>query len=347
MSATPETGPDPLDIESPNHLLRWLEEQELVAPSEKIKTSVLAGGVSNRTVRVQAGGRDLIVKQALSRLRVEDEWFSPTDRILTEFAALEVYGSLLPGQVPEPVRQDRERNIIAMAAVPEPHANWKTRLLQGCVDPGSWQEFGRMLAHVHDKARPQIDRLPARLQSKMHFHSLRLDPYYLVSGLRVPRAADFMQDLVNAATNSRNTLVHGDYSPKNVLLQDRRLWLLDFEVSHVGTPWFDVGFALTHALAKALWSPLRRTQFLQGAEAFWDGYRQRSGPALAQDGGEAAGCRHTAGCLLARAVGRSRLEYLNDAQLDRQCALALGLMANLPSTIPDLIREIAGQLGKT
>ena len=115
----------------------------------------------------------------------------------------------------------------------------------------------------------------------------------------------------------------------------------------MGTPWFDVGFALTHALAKALWSPLWRRQFLQGAEAFWDGYRQRSGKAVAQDGGEAAGCRHTAGCLLARAVGRSRLEYLDHAQLDRQRSLALRLMANPPSTIPYLIREVAGLLGET
>ena len=97
MSAPPETGPAPLDIEIPNHLLRWLEEQELAAPGEKIETSVLVGGVSNRTVRVQAGGSDLIVKQALSKLRVEDEWFSPTDRILTEFAALGVYGSFFAG----------------------------------------------------------------------------------------------------------------------------------------------------------------------------------------------------------------------------------------------------------
>lgn len=347
MTTDPEPGPEALDIEVPSHLRRWLREQELATPGEEIAASVLSGGVSNRTVRVQAGGRDLIVKQALAKLRVEDEWFSPTDRILTEFAALEVYGSLLPGQVPEPVRQDRERNIIAMAAVPEPHANWKTRLLQGTIDPGSWREFGRMLAHVHNLARPQVDRLPACFQSKAHFHSLRLDPYYLVSGRRVPQAAKFMQDLVDSATHSRSTLVHGDYSPKNILVQGSHLWLLDFEVSHVGTPWFDVGFALTHALAKALWSPRWRRQFLQGAENFWQGYRQRSGTAVARDGGETAGCRHTAGCLLARAVGRSRLEYLDDAQLDRQRSLALRLMANPPTTIPDLVLEFAGLLGET
>lgn len=345
MTADPELRSEPLDIEVRSHLLRWLDEQELASPNTRIETSVLAGGVSNRTVRVQAGGRDLIVKQALSRLRVEDEWFSPTDRILTEFAALGVYRSFLPGQVPAPVLPDRERNIIAMEAVPDPHANWKTRLLQGIVDPGAWKEFGRMLAHVHATARPEVDRLPARLQSKAHFHSLRLDPYYLVSGQRVPEAAAFMQDLVDSATNSRNTLVHGDYSPKNVLLQDRRLWLLDFEVSHVGTPWFDVGFALTHALAKALWSPPHRKQSLQGANDFWTAYRQGTGPAIDHDGGEAMGCRHVAGCLLARAVGRSRLEYMDSVQLDRQRSAALQLMATPPVTIPDLIQRFADLIG--
>ena len=206
-----------------------------------------------------------------------------------------------------------------------------------------------MLAHVHDKARPHVDRLPARLQSKMYFHSLRLDPYYLVSGRRVPQAADFMQELVIAATNSRNTLVHGDYSPKNVLLQDRRLWLLDFEVSHVGTPWFDIGFALTHALAKALWSPLWRRRFLQGAEVLlgWLPTTCRN-PAVAQDGGEAAGCRHTAGLPAGQGGGPFPARIPGRCPVGpTTCALALRLMANPPSTIPDLIREVAGQLGET
>ena len=343
-AAHPES--DSLDIEVRRDLHRWLVEQELAAPGQGIAPEILQGGVSNRTVRVRVAGRDLIVKQALAQLRVADEWFSPTDRILTEYAALGVYQRLLPGQVPAPVREDRERHIIAMEAVPEPHANWKLRLLAGRIDPAAWREFGRMLAQVHVAARPDMDRLPARLRSQAHFHSLRLDPYYLVSGHRVPQAAEFMACLVEEATNSRHTLVHGDYSPKNVLLREDRLWLLDFEVTHVGTPWFDVGFALTHALAKALWSRARRRRFLQGAQAFWSGYRQRAGAAANGDGGEAAGCRHTAGCLLARAVGRSRLEYLDRAQLALQQVVALQLMARPPATIPDLIREFAGLVGE-
>ena len=116
----------------------------------------------------------------------------------------------------------------------------------------------------------------------------------------------------------------------------------------MGTPWFDVGFALTHALAKALWSPLWRRQFLQGAEAFWDGYRQPFRKGCCPGWGRSpqdAGTLQVA--CWARAVGRSRLEYLDHAQLDRQRSLALRLMANPPSTIPYLIREVAGLLGET
>src|SRR5260370_576343 len=51
-------------------------------------------------------------------------------------------------------------------------------------------------------------------------------------------------------------LVHGDYSPKNVLLGDDGLWVLDFEVGHLGDPVFDVAFLLNHLLLKAIHRPV-------------------------------------------------------------------------------------------
>lgn len=347
MSSPSGSGQIELNIEVHADLVYWLAEQGLTVAGTEVISANLVGGVSNRTVRARYANRDLIIKQALAKLRVDDDWFAPTDRIISEFLALDVYQTFVPGRVPAPVCQDPVRNIIAMEAVPEPHQNWKTMLLGGVIELGCWRKFGAMLAQVHEQARSQVASLPARLQSKAHFHSLRLEPYYRVSGRRVPQAAEFMDELVEAATTSRYTLVHGDYSPKNILVQNGHLWLLDFEVCHVGTPWFDVGFALTHALAKALWSREHRHIFLQAAEEFWFSYAQGSGSVARQDGGEGMACKHVLGCLLARAVGRSRLEYLNPSQLHKQQTQALQLIAQPPTSVIDLIKRYGRALGDT
>jgi 5-methylthioribose kinase len=45
--------------------------------------------------------------------------------------------------------------------------------------------------------------------------------------------------------------VHGDFSPKNLLIYGNSLMLIDFEVGHYGDPAFDLGFFLSHLTLKA------------------------------------------------------------------------------------------------
>ena len=64
-------------------------------------------------------------------------------------------------------------------------------------------------------------------------------------------AAGFLKDLAHKTLRHKKSLVHGDFSPKNILIYEGKLILLDHEVFHFGDPAFDVGFALTHFLSKA------------------------------------------------------------------------------------------------
>ena len=100
------------------------------------------------------------------------------------------------------------------------------------------------------------------------FESLRLEPYYLYTATQVPAGRDVPATSWSRDTRERRlTLVHGDYSPKNVLVHDDRLILLDHEVIHWGDPAFDVGFALTHLLSKAHHLPTHREAFARAAAA--------------------------------------------------------------------------------
>jgi thiamine kinase-like enzyme len=116
---------------------------------------------------------------------------------------------------------------------------------------------------------------------------------------------------------NRLCLVHGDFSPKNLLISPGQALLIDFEVGHFGDPAFDLGFFLTHLVAKAVRARegCRNYLFLMGA--FWLFYRHKL-QAIASPK-ELVDLKrrmmlNLAGCLLARADGKSPLEYLTDAE---------------------------------
>jgi aminoglycoside phosphotransferase (APT) family kinase protein len=132
------------------------------------------------------------------------------------------------------------------------------------------------------------------------------------------------------------TLVHGDYSPKNILVHDGRLVLLDHEVIHFGDPAFDLGFSLTHFLSKAHHLPERRMAFAQAADRYWNRYYAMVTAEPWAEDLDGRAVRKTLGVLLARVRGRSPLEYLHQSERDRQARVVIELMADPPATVPEL-----------
>ena len=112
--------------------------------------------------------------------------------------------------------EDTERFILAMAAVPQPHENWKSMLLAGRVKPGHVAQFGALLGTIHRRASGD-PAVAAAFDDRSFFDSLRLDPYYRYAATQTPAAVPFIDALLAETWATRLTVVHGDYSPKNVL----------------------------------------------------------------------------------------------------------------------------------
>ena len=341
-----------LDIEDFGALAEYLRQRGLNTGCETPAFQNLAGGVSNRTVRVSfPEGRAWVLKQALGKLRVSVDWFSDPERIHREALALKWYAQLTSlGSVPNLVFEDHKQHLIGMEAVPFPHQNWKCELLNGKLDLSYFEQFGAMLGIIHRRAaaHPEIAEIFA---DAAFFESLRLEPYYLYSAGQVPEAADFLHELVADTRSRRVTLVHGDYSPKNILVYDGRLVLLDYEVAHFGDPGFDLGFSLAHFCSKAHHLPDRRMAFAGAAALYWRTYRttvETSGEVFATATWiadlEPRAVRHTLACLLARVAGRSPLEYLSSDERARQRAAVVSLMADPPGTVAGLISEFLARL---
>ena len=173
---------------------------------------------------------------------------------------------------------------------------------------------------------------------------MRLEPYYRYSAQQVPEAKPFMDQLIEETLSLRLALVHGDYSPKNILVYADRLVLLDHEVAHFGDPAFDVGFSLTHLLSKALHVAFRRREFLDAAQAYARMYLESLRGVEGLGALEARAVRHTLGCLLARVSGRSPLEYLTPTEREVQLRISLQWMARPPLQLSAFIHAFSEEL---
>jgi aminoglycoside phosphotransferase (APT) family kinase protein len=330
---------DELDIEQPGALIAYLRDSGRIGADETPAVRVPAGGVSNRTVLVQRpSGEAWVIKQALARLRVKVEWYSDVSRIHREALALRYLPALAPpGAITPLVFEDEARHLLAMQAVPEPHENFKAMLLRGGVDRHHIEQFAALLATIHRRSAEAPAELRRVFQDTSFFESLRLEPYYAYAASQVPQAGDFLHALIADTRQRRLALVHGDYSPKNILVRDGRLVLLDHEVIHWGDPAFDIGFAQTHLLSKARHLQNSRQALIDAARDFVDVYSAVVGPVYWGANMQAMAVRHTLGCLLARVEGRSPLEYLGESSRRSQRASAAALMRNPPATPAELI----------
>jgi aminoglycoside phosphotransferase (APT) family kinase protein len=335
-----------LDIERPDDLLAYLRQSGHVAADETPDIHILAGGVSNRTVLVErADGEAWVLKQALAKLRVKVDWFSPPERVHREAAGLRWLERLAPQDTITPlVFEDFDHHLIAMQAVSQPHQNWKAMLLAGDLHLDHVEQFASLLGTIHSAGNAHLAELEPVFGDRAYFESLRLEPYYGYTASQVPEATAFLTDLIAETRSHADTIVHGDYSPKNVLVHEGRLILLDHEVIHIGDPGFDLGFSMTHLLSKAHHLPERRGDFATAAERYWQIYWN-----IVKNGGwttnlEARAVRHTLGCMLARVRGRSPLEYLDDAERDRQAAVVVALMRDPPATVTGLAGRFTAEL---
>lgn len=335
-----------IDIEEHESLLVYLRAAGHVASDESPAFTTLPGGVSSRTVLVERpAGQAWVLKQSLAKLRVAVDWYSDPERIHREALAIRWLTHLAPpSTVPGFVFEDHELHLLAMDAVPQPHDNWKTALLRGDLQVGHVREFGHLLGTIHRRAFERGTETAAVFGDRSYFESLRVEPYYGYTASQVPESARFMGGLIASVRARRLTLVHGDYSPKNVLVHRGRLVLLDHEVVHFGDPAFDLGFSLAHFLSKAHHVAAQRDEFTAAAEIYFGAYRESLGDTPWADDLEEHGVRNALGCLLARVSGRSPLEYLSSEERKRQQEIVLSLMRNAPLSVAELADQFRARL---
>jgi 5-methylthioribose kinase len=308
------------------------------------RVEVLAGGVSNLVLRVEEDGRRLIVKQSRPRLRTRDDWFSDLERIHREQAVMELLAPLLPaGVVPRVLHSDRDDYVLVMEHAPADARNWKEQLLAGTVDLEVGTLAGRVLGTIHETTARRRDQL-APLAERRVFAQLRIDPFYRRVQERRPEVAAAVAPLIDELLAARESLCHGDYSPKNLLVHAAGLTLVDYETGHLGEPAMDLGFFFSHLLLKAFHRPDEAARYFALVRAAWAGYAGEvyycTVAALLR-----RGLGHLGVCLLARIDGTSPVDYLPQEDRREQVRqLGRWLLHERPGSWDEVLDHLGGRL---
>jgi 5-methylthioribose kinase len=290
------------------------------APGDaEIRVRELSGGVSNIVLRVDITGQPpFVLKQCRERLRVAMDWRARLDRIWTEHTTLNVLRTILPAEtVPDVLFEDRANYLFGMSCAPDEAVTWKSQLMAGHLDTHVAFRLGTILGTIHTDGRSHPS-LGAILADTSLFEELRVDPYYRTVARSDTELAPRISALIAAMNRPEDerTLVLGDFSPKNILVHDGNLTLLDFECAHAGDPAFDLGFFLSHLLLKTIRAAPHDPRLTAGiaelAAGFWNAYLDRRRlAATARAELISRACAHTAACCWARVDGKSPVEYLD------------------------------------
>ncbi len=213
----------------------------LAAPDEPVAAVALPGGVSSGIYRVDLRSGSYCVKQALPRLKVAREWNVPVERVFHEVAWLRAVHGIAPGQVPRVLGADQASKSFVMEHLGAEHRNWKSALLAGQVDTGVASAVGDLLGRIH-AATADDAAMTAAFATDANFHAIRLEPYLLETARHHPALAQRLHALAERTAATRRVLVHGDVSPKNILLGPAGTVLLDAECAWLGDPAFDAAF---------------------------------------------------------------------------------------------------------
>jgi aminoglycoside phosphotransferase (APT) family kinase protein len=335
MHASEHAAPQ-LGTEVPAAFAQALRELGL-AGTETLRGEPLTGGVSSDIWRIDTARGPVCAKRALAKLRVAADWQAPIDRNRYEARWMQVADAAVPGCTPKVLGQHPALGVLVMSYLaPTESRLWKELLRDGVADAGFAREVGRVLARIHGYSAARGE-LAAQFDSDAIFFDIRLEPYLLATARRHADLAPALEALVATTRSHRVALVHGDVSPKNILVGAHGPVLLDAECAWWGDPAFDIAFCLNHLLLKCLWNPPATAAFLAAfdalADAYLDGVDWEPRAAI-----ERRAAALLPGLLLARVDGKSPVEYLTE---EAQRHLVRGVARSLLRDPGDSFRAVA------
>ena len=317
------------------HVLAFLRRQGLLRPGEDAELTPMTGGVSSDLWKVDLPTRTVCVKGALPQLKVAQQWLAPVSRNRVEYDWLRFAALMCPGQIPRVIAHDGQGLFAMEFLPPERYPVWKAQLLGGHVDIAAARGVGDLIGRLHS-ASAADPRSPQRFATDDNFDALRIQPFLRVTANAHPDLRERFAELARTTAGTHLAVVHGDVSPKNILLGPDGPVLLDAECAWFGDPAFDIAFCLNHLLIKAVKLPGHAAELRAAAHALADEHA-RYIDWEAPKGLDARVAALLPALALARIDGTSPVEYLDTAQRREVRKVGRALLLDPAPTVGHLL----------
>jgi len=231
---------------------------------------------------------------------------------------------------------DDSNYLFVMESASSESMPWKSLLLNGKIDYQVGEKVAYALARVHEvSSRDYL--IKKQFEDDSFFIELRIEPYLETTKERHPALSQHIQDAIDYLLIHKTVLVHGDYSPKNILVSDNGIFILDFEVAHWGNPVFDLAFLTNHLLLKSVKNKEWKVSYLKMMLFLMNTYFKYR-PLVNREEMEAKTIHLLALLFLARVDGKSPAEYITeekDKELIRE--LSYSILENKYSNFQQLV----------
>lgn len=294
-----------------NLIISILREKNLISGLEP-EFKRLKGGVSSDIFLVRSGDDQCVVKQALEKLNVEDDWFADISRNENEQEFIKYLSEIKPKCVPKLLYSNEKHSFFAMEYLGSDFKNWKEEMLNGIFSESTARRSAELLGDIHVNSL-ENGLLKKRFDKAENFYELRIEPYLVTTGNRHPELRKYFHDEAKRLRKHRQAIVHGDFSPKNLMINSDQVVLLDHEVAWFGDPAFDLAFFLNHLYLKMLFHYTKTGDIKDLTATIWKSYFDKLGYERKRQM-ENRVIRLLLMMMLARVDGKSPVEYLDEGQ---------------------------------
>ncbi|MEM1151353.1 MAG: aminoglycoside phosphotransferase family protein, partial [Pseudomonadota bacterium] len=235
-----------------------VEDLALGCAADLREVTPLTGGVASDIAAIRVGDARYCVKFALPKLKVAAEWHAPVHRNAAEYAWLSVAAKIAPENAVRLFGRSETAHGFAMELVSGAETYlWKGALLAGQLPQGEANAVGDLLGRLHAASTaPGFDT--SAFRNRDDFRALRIEPYLTFTAARHPGVSPQLTALSDELYRSAQVLVHGDVSPKNILMRQSGPVILDAECATMGDAAFDPSFCINPLVLKAVHLPAGR-----------------------------------------------------------------------------------------
>ena len=280
---------------------------------------------------------EFCIKRALAKLTVKADWYAPISRSKFEAMYFQYCFEIAPDNFPKLLGYDNKNYILAMKWYnPNSFSVWKKKLLNKKVEKEDIINVCDLLIKKHEKFF-NSKNLEKKFDNDVTFYSIRIEPYILFTSKKYPDFKNKFDSVAESLVKNKKTLIHGDFSPKNILIKDNNPLILDAETACWGNPIFDLAFFNNHIILKSILNPDIYKGYIKLSKSFLNTYLLYF--SLVNNKSYIKEfVKLQALLILARVDGKSPVEYFDEKQRIKARILAKSIIFKIKPTLRNLFQ---------